>query len=97
MEQLYEGYEALNTFLHKARNDQRLTSTHICLYCVLVSFWLKNECNNPVPITRKIILGFAKMSVATYHKCVSDLNNYGYIIYQPSFNPNIGSRVYVNI
>jgi len=30
----------------------------------------------------------------TYHKCVKDLNAYGYIRYEPSFNKNKGSKIY---
>jgi len=37
----------------------------------------------------------AKISSAmTYHKCVKDLNAYGYIRYEPSFNKNRGSKIY---
>jgi hypothetical protein len=32
---------------------------------------------------------------ATYHKCIKDLNDFGYIEYVPSFNPAINSRVYL--
>ena len=95
MEHSYKGYEALNAFLHSARTDKRLTSVHICLYCVLVRFWLKNECKNPVAITRKKVMGFAKVSVATYHRVIGDLHTHGYIDYCPSFNPATGSFVYL--
>lgn len=33
--------------------------------------------------------------LATYHKCIKDLNDFGYISYQPSYNPRVGSRVYL--
>ena len=32
---------------------------------------------------------------ATYHKCIKDLHNFGYIQYLPSFNPFKGSLVYL--
>lgn len=31
--------------------------------------------------------------LATNHKCIKDLTDFGYIQYQPSFNPAIGSKV----
>jgi len=34
---------------------------------------------------------------ATYHKCIKDLQKYGYIQYYPSYHPAFGSLVYVNI
>jgi hypothetical protein len=32
---------------------------------------------------------------ATYHKCIKDLHNFGYIQYIPSYNPFKGSLVYL--
>lgn len=34
---------------------------------------------------------------ATYHKCIKDLQAYGYIQYLPSYHPALGSLVYLNI
>lgn len=34
---------------------------------------------------------------ATYHKCIQDLQKYGYIQYYPSYHPAFGSLVYLNI
>ena len=31
--------------------------------------------------------------IATYHKCMKDLVSSGYILYQPSFHPGLGSLV----
>lgn len=40
----------------------------------------------------------AKISgLGTYHKCIRDLNNFGYIRYQPSFNYRKKSKVYLGI
>ncbi len=38
----------------------------------------------------------AKISgLATYHKCIKDLHDYGYIQYEPSYNPAVSSQVYL--
>jgi hypothetical protein len=34
-------------------------------------------------------------SKATYHKCIRELNDYGYLSYHPSYNPFKGSLVYL--
>ncbi|MCD8741975.1 hypothetical protein LT679_15280 [Mucilaginibacter roseus] len=34
------------------------------------------------------------VSIATYHKCIRELDAYGYISYQPSYHPKLGSQVY---
>ncbi len=31
--------------------------------------------------------------IATFHSCIKDLNNSGYIEYKPSYNPAIYSQV----
>ena len=41
-------------------------------------------------------MGISKISsYATYHKCIKQLHNYGYIRYSPSYNPMRGSWVYM--
>jgi hypothetical protein len=38
----------------------------------------------------------AKISgLATFHKCIRDLNHFGYIRYLPSRNPAVSSLVYI--
>ena len=38
----------------------------------------------------------AKISgLATFHKCIEDLNDFGYIQYLPSYNPATSSQVNV--
>ena len=34
-------------------------------------------------------------SKATYHKCMKELHNFGYLKYMPSYNPYKGSLVYL--
>ena len=93
-EQNYKDNEAVAAFFHIAQNDVRLTATHISLYFVLFGYWLKNNCQNPFSITRRVVMEYSKIkSTATYHKYISDLHNYGYLIYTPSFHPAIGSIV----
>jgi hypothetical protein len=39
----------------------------------------------------------AKISgIATYHKCIKELNDYGYIRYLPSYRPNRSTRVFMS-
>ena len=96
-DQTCDIHETILGFLRIAQNDARLTPTHISLYCVLFSHWLQNEKHNPFLITRKIVMKYSKIkSIATYHKCISDLNKFGYVIYLPSYHPAIGSTVYLN-
>jgi hypothetical protein len=42
-----------------------------------------------------VLMGYSRIaSVATYHKCIRELDEYGYIGYQPSYHPVNGSLIY---
>jgi len=76
--------------------DQRLQATHISLFSALFVHWQRNEFVSPFPVTRKELMGYSRIaSIATYHKCIRELDAYGYIRYQASFNPKAGSLVYL--
>ena len=62
----------------------------------LFQFYNLNLFINPIEITRAAVMEVAKISgLATYHKCIKDLAEFGYIVYEPSFNPATKSRVYL--
>ena len=81
--------------LKRIRDDERLCAIHVSLFTALFIQWQQNSYSSPFAITRKELMAYSKIaSVATYHKCVRELDAYGYIIYQPSFHPQKGSLVY---
>jgi DNA-binding IclR family transcriptional regulator len=58
--------------------------------------WSRNRFKNPIGITRDMIMLESKIaSVATYHKTIQELQKLGYIRYEPSFNPHIGTAVFM--
>lgn len=74
--------------------DDRLFPSHISLYMALFQIWNANRFENPVSIYRKEVLRLCKIgSLNTYHKCLHDLHDFGYIKYEPSHNQFIGSVV----
>ncbi|TFF33498.1 hypothetical protein E2R66_25670 [Mucilaginibacter psychrotolerans] len=75
--------------------DKRLNATHISLFTGLFVYWQRSDFANPFNITRKALMAYAKIaSIATYHKCIRELDAYGYVRYQPSFHPAKGSLIY---
>jgi hypothetical protein len=81
--------------LNSIRTDERLLATHISLFTALFVQWQRNDFKSPFPITRKKLMAYSKIaSIATYHKCIRELDEYGYIRYQPSFDPIRGSLIY---
>jgi len=58
--------------------------------------WRENAYINPISVTRKEIMRLAHIgSIATYHKCVKELQEFGYMRYCPSYNPSLGSQINV--
>ena len=84
-------------FLESASNDPRIGASHISLYMTLYRYWIYNHCVDPVYIIRGEVMKNAKISgIATYHKCIKELNEYGYIRYLPSYRPKSNTKVYLS-
>ena len=86
----------LGAFFNRVATDDRLYPSHVSMYMSLFQCWNLNRFQNPVSITRAEIMRISKISGnATYHKCMRDLHEYGYVKYIPSYNPLRGSLVYL--
>lgn len=84
----------LTGFYDRIQQDDRLNPTHISLYLALFQFWNLNHFQNPISISRNEMMRLSKISaLGTYHKCIKQLQEFGYIEYIPSFNPYKGSLV----
>ena len=82
----------LTGFFEKVSADYDLNPTHISLYMAIFQLWNQNRFQNPISISRDELMRISKIaSTATYHKCMKDLTDRGYVIYKPSFNPFKGS------
>lgn len=74
--------------------DDRLLPSHISMYVSLFQFWSLNHFQNPFRICREIVMESSKIrSLATYHKCIRELHQAGFIIYSPSYNSFKGSLI----
>jgi hypothetical protein len=86
----------LTGFFEKVAKDDRLGPLHISMYAALFQFWNNYRFKNPLSIARSDLMKFSKISSkGAYHKCMKDLHNFGYIVYEPSHNPMKGSLVYL--
>ena len=89
-----EQVKELANFYTAIKDDHRIGTTHISLYMALFHFYNLNEFQNPIEITRASVMQVAKIGgFATYHRCIRDLHQFGYIFYTPSYNPSISSSV----
>ena len=83
-------------FFDRVAADERLNPTHVSMYVSLFQFWNASRFQNPISISRNELMKVSKISAkATYHKCMRELNDFGYLQYKPSYNPFKGSLVYL--
>lgn len=82
-------------WIKRMARDERLMATHMSLFAVLFIHFQWNGFVSPFPVTRAGLMACSRIaSIATYHKCMKELNDFGYMHYQPSFSPNRESMVY---
>lgn len=86
----------LATFFQKCTALQKINPSHISIYILLFHYWYKRGSENPINISRADVMQKAKInSKATYHKCIKELHRLGFIVYEPSYHPVQGSKVYL--
>lgn len=91
-----EPVAQLTDFYETIAGDARIGIAHISLYTAL----LHELCLAPgivqLNVDRDKLISKVKMSRKTYNKCLKELNEYGYIRYEPSLNPFKKSKVHLN-
>ena len=86
----------LASFYEAIKEDNRISVSHIAIYMAFFQCWNHNDFQNPIQVRRSEIMQAAKISgLATYHRCIKELHEYGYITYLPSFNPAVYSQVVI--
>lgn len=86
----------IQAFVARIEQDERLSPWHISLYYALFHCWNDNQRTNPVSINRQEVMSLSKIgSVNTYTKALKQLHEWGYILYEPSNNRWLGSKVYM--
>jgi len=84
----------LENIFAKISLDDRLSTVHLGLYYSLFHQWNLAKFQNPISICRSELMRTSKVGSAnTYTRCLRELNDWGYIDYQPSHNPSRGSLV----
>ncbi|MFH6967249.1 hypothetical protein [Flavobacterium sp. FlaQc-28] len=90
-----ENLKPLSDFFLAIEKDFRISTTHIALYAALLQYRVAKGFVNPIQVYRYEITPLAKiLSAYTYHKCIQELSNYGYIKYERSFKKTQGSKIY---
>jgi hypothetical protein len=80
-------------FMEDARGDPRIGPLHVSLYVAMSYCWLQQGGKESVEFTGKELMQIAKIAGGTpFYRCIKQLHEYGYIRYEPSFNPAVKSR-----
>lgn len=72
-------------FYEKAKADNRISPVHIALYFALLNEASKSGVNLIIPVRSRLMVLSKVYSTVTYHRCLRELHEYGYIIYRPSY------------
>ena len=82
----------------KLADDCRLSTWHNSLYLSALFLWQEHGASNVVRISRKELMSASKIfSATTYHKCIRELCEFGYIKYTPTYNSYAGSTIEIII
>lgn len=95
---MMELFPPLTFFYAAIAQDARIGTTHISLYMALLQQWNLNGGKNPIFVVRNNVMKAAKISSRqTYNQCMNDLHNYDYIIYEPSVNISVPTKIIMNL
>jgi hypothetical protein len=87
--------ELILGFVERVGDDPTMGPSHIGLYLAIVLAY-ERQGRSPVSVYSRALMRVAKISAAgTYAKCMRDLQAAGYVRYIASYNPVLGSLVYL--
>jgi len=91
-----ETIKTLSIFFSAVLKDHRIGPFHVSIYSALLHYRATHGFVNPLGVFSYDIMPIAKIySDKTYHKCLRQLFEYGYLHYEPSFKKNQASKIYL--
>ena len=80
----------------KFGDDQRISPWHISMYLSLFQIWNSTRFKKEISIRRDELMTLSKIGSAnTYSKCLKQLNDWGYLKYNPSKSRFIASKIHM--
>ncbi|WP_439559036.1 hypothetical protein [Dyadobacter sp.] len=83
----------LEVFFKNISADARITVTHISVFTAILQATQKLGTNCLTMFSFELMQVAKISSGKTYYKAMRELNDFGYIMYEPSFNKNRPSRI----
>ncbi len=86
--------ERLSVLIKEVGRHRDFRQSHVCLYAALLICHFRASGQSAFRVSRREVMCNATIrSFATYHKCIKDLIDWGFIEYEPSYHPKLGSLV----
>ena len=83
-------------FMERVQADPRVGPAHISVYMSLVYVWASQGASGPARVCGRELSGLAKIAGTTpLYRRLRELHAFGYIVYEPSFNPAERSKVFL--
>ena len=87
----------MRTFIQQAKDDPRIGPMHLGLYLAVLSLWSTQTAGSSVEISARKLMPLAKIGGSrSYHRSIRQLHEYGYLKYEPSCDPEVPSRIYLD-
>lgn len=84
------------TYLKILVQDERITVWHMAMIFGIMQLATSVDLHAPIYISRKKVMQLSHINnFMTYHKCIKELQQFGYIDYCPSYHPAYGSKVHL--
>lgn len=80
-------------FLSVLQQDERANTGLIGVYAAILKLWHDSGKKSPFQVSRRKIMKLAHIEIPTYHRKIKELIAYGYIEYNPSYHPRLGSTI----
>jgi hypothetical protein len=79
-----------------AQDNRPLTAHHVALYQALFYYWNLSRFRVPMPVARNDVMNRARIgSTNTYHRCIQELGQWGYLRYEPTHNTQSRTMVHM--
>ena len=83
-------------FIESLVSDKRVTVWHMGMILGMVQLANGDKIEDPISISRKKVMQLGHINnIMTYHRCIKELQDFGYIKYYPSYHPGIRTTVYL--
>lgn len=81
-------------YVERIVKERGIQPSRVSVFLAILQLWKEQKRCNPFQISRRKVMKLSGIkSIVTYHTCISELKDRGFVEYKPSYHPMLGSRV----